>query len=160
MDRVGSTMWLKAESFKELLKSLRQNLNFCSSHSYILATKVKALKGLPKSWNKEVFNEVGSRKSEALPKVTFWDDREKDKVLTLEEAEARAVAKEDFKKWCLLEEMSWGQKSRELWLKEGDRNMSFFHIMANSCRRRNFMGKSKLRANGLRRKVRSVKALS
>ena len=41
-------MLLKAEGFKELLKSWWQNLNFCGSHSYILAAKLKALKGLPK----------------------------------------------------------------------------------------------------------------
>ena len=137
-------MWLKVEGFKELLKSWWQNLNFCGSHSYILVAKLKALKGLLKSWNKEVFGEVGSRKSEALHEVIFWDDREKDKVLTLEEAEARATTKEDFKKWCLLEEMPWRQKSWELWLKEGDRNTSFFHKMANSHRRRSFMGKIKI----------------
>ena len=64
-------MWLKGEGFKELLKNWWQNLNFCGSHSYILAAKLKALKGLLKSWNKEVFGEVGYRKSEALLRVTF-----------------------------------------------------------------------------------------
>ena len=137
-------MWLKSEGFKELLKSWWQNLNFCGSHSYILAAKLKALKGLLKSWNKEVFGEVGTRKSEALRRVTFCGDREKDRVLTLEEAEARVVVKEDFKKWCMLEEMSWRQKSRELWLKEGDMNTGFFHRMTNSHRRRNFIGKIKI----------------
>ena len=44
---------------------------------------------------------------------------------------------EDFKKWSLLEETSWRQNSREIWLKEGDRNTGFFHIMANSHKRRN-----------------------
>ena len=61
----------------------------------------------------------------------------------MEEAEDRAAAKEDFKKWCLLEEISWRQKSRE-WLKEGDRNTGFFHIMDNSHRKRNIMGKIKI----------------
>ena len=99
-------MWLKVEGFKELLKSWWQNLNFCGTHSYILEAKLKALKGLLKSWKNEVFGEVGSRKFEALCKVTFWDDREKDRVLNMEEPEDRVAAKEDFKKWCLLEEMS------------------------------------------------------
>ena len=36
-----------------------------------------------------------------------------------------------------MEETSWRQKSRETWLKEGDRNTGFFHRMANAHRRRN-----------------------
>jgi hypothetical protein len=33
--------------------------------------------------------------------------------------------------------VSWRQKSRALWLKEGDQNMMFFHRLANSHRRNN-----------------------
>ena len=36
-----------------------------------------------------------------------------------------------------MEEVSWRQKSRETWLKEGNRNTGFFHRMTNSHRRRN-----------------------
>ena len=57
-------------------------------------------------------------------------------MLSLEEAEKREKAREDFKEWVDLEDVSWRQKSREIWLKEGDRNTGFFHRMANSHRRR------------------------
>ena len=36
-----------------------------------------------------------------------------------------------------MEEMSYRQKSRETWLKEGDGNTGFFHRMVNAHRRRN-----------------------
>ena len=44
---------------------------------------------------------------------------------------------EEFKKWAIMEEISWRQKSREIWFKEGDRNMGFFLKMTNSHRKRN-----------------------
>ena len=44
-----------------------------------------------------------------------------------------------FHQWVLLEEVHWRQKSRELWLKEGDRNTGYFHRMTNAHRRNNSM---------------------
>ena len=46
----------------------------------------------------------------------------------------------------LRKEISWRQKSRELWLKEGDNNTRFFHRMVNAHGRRNWL--SKLKVNG------------
>ena len=46
-----------------------------------------------------------------------------------------------------MEEISWRQKSRQTWLKEGDKNTGFFHKMANSNRRRNC--RKKIKINGI-----------
>ena len=45
-----------------------------------------------------------------------------------------------------MEEMSWRQKSKELWLKEVDRNTRFFHQMANTHQRINHI--SRIKVNG------------
>ena len=42
-----------------------------------------------KAWNIEVFGRVELKKKEALNRISFWDDVEKEKVLSLEEAEKR-----------------------------------------------------------------------
>ena len=99
-------MWLKYEGFKEILKGWWQNLHFYDSFSFILSAKLKALKGILKAWNREVFGKVETNKEDALRRVSFWDDREKERGLVLEEVEDRAKARADFKSWALLEEIS------------------------------------------------------
>ncbi|RVW89949.1 Transposon TX1 uncharacterized 149 kDa protein [Vitis vinifera] len=83
----------------------------------------------------------------ALGKVSFWDDQERQRTLNEQELEARKEAKEEFKKWASMEEISWRQKSRQIWLKEGDKNTGFFHKMANSNSRRNCL--KKIKASGI-----------
>ena len=76
--------------------------------------------------------------------MEFCDAKEKISILSLEELEAKKEAMKKYKKLVLLEEIMWRQKSREVWLKEGDRNTSFFHKMVNAHRRRNHVDKIKI----------------
>ena len=109
-----------------------------------MAEKLKALKPILRSWNKEVFDKVETKKQSAWNLVDFWDKEESARSLSMEEGEARKEARETYKKWVLLEEASWRQKSREIWLKKGDRNTRFFHQMANAHRRRNQLTRVKV----------------
>jgi len=60
--------------------------------------------------------------------------------LTSDKIEQRKVAPANLAKVILMEEISWRQKSKTLWLKAGDRNAIFFHKMAISRRKFNYTG--------------------
>ena len=67
-------MWLKVEGFKELLKFWWQSLSFNGTFSFVLASKLKALKALKaflKAWNRDVFGRVEVNKSKAFQKVSL-----------------------------------------------------------------------------------------
>ena len=82
-------------------------LNFSGSASFVLAAKLKALKLLLKDWNRLEFGKVEVNKAMALNQVDFWDKVALTQPLFVREVDARSGAKEDFKKWVLLEEISW-----------------------------------------------------
>ena len=67
----------------------------------------------------------------------------------MEETELKKESKENYKKWVLLEETHWRQLSREIWLREGDRNTGFFHRMASAHRRNNSLDRIKINGEWL-----------
>ena len=88
-----------------------------------------------------------SNKFAVLQQADYWDQVESERRLTEEEISIKKEAKEGYAKWVNLEEIHWRQLSRELWLREGDRNMGYFHRMATAHRRRNTM--DRIKVNGI-----------
>ena len=98
-------MWSTEEGFKKKMQPWWVGLNFSGSASIVLATKLKALKPLIREWNKLDFAKVEVNKALALNQVDLWDKVELSRPLFVQEVDARRGAKEDFKKWALLEEI-------------------------------------------------------
>ena len=91
-----------------------------------------------------MFGSLECNKVAALQQVEYWDRMECERSMTDEELTCKKEAKEGYAKWVDLEETHWRQASRELWLKEGDRNTGYFHRMASAYRRANFMDRIKI----------------
>ncbi|RVW13169.1 Transposon TX1 uncharacterized 149 kDa protein [Vitis vinifera] len=104
--------------------------------------KVEGFLDLVRGWWREI--EVRDNKRAALQQVDHWDGVECERSLSLEETELKKEAKESYKKWVMLEESHWRQLSREVWLKEGDKNTGFFHRMANAHRNNNTLDRVKI----------------
>ena len=100
------------------------------SASYRLVAKLKEMKQNLKIWNREVFRRLECNKAAALQQVKFWDLVKRERSLMEEETVYKKEAKERYAKWVSMEETHWRQLSRELWLREWDRNTGYFHHMA------------------------------
>lgn len=130
-------MWLKEESFVERVRQWWNGYCFSGSPSFILAHKLKALKEDLKKWNMEEFRDLAFRKKCLLSELLGLDGREDLSGLSQEDQSHRIQIKGEIANLASLEEISWRQKSRILFVKEGDNNTHFFHRVANSHKRTN-----------------------
>ncbi len=133
-------MWLKEPGFVDKVQDWWSAYEFEGTPSFVLASKLKALKGDLKAWNRTVFGDVRYRRQCKMSELLVLDVKEGNGGLSLEENSLREILRSDLVRLAHLEETSWRQKSRATWLKEGDNNTSFFHRTANSNRRHNYIG--------------------
>ncbi|XP_075079926.1 uncharacterized protein LOC142165225 [Nicotiana tabacum] len=122
--------WLGVEGFNDQVKTWWDSFVIVGRPDYILASKLKALKGKLKEWNLTKHENLEATKSNILNQISELD-----------------IIQEAFEEVAKNEEIAWRQRSRALWLKEGDKNTKFFQRTANAHNRYNNI--DQLVANGV-----------
>ncbi|KAL4627161.1 hypothetical protein ACB092_05G147900 [Castanea dentata] len=89
------------------------------------------------SWNKNTFGHVGRNISFLQKKLQCLEERRSNNAV-MEEIQG---TKMKLNKMLMAEEDMWHQRSRNNWLKSGDRNTSFFHTKASNRNQRNMISK-------------------
>ncbi|WMV11477.1 hypothetical protein MTR67_004862 [Solanum verrucosum] len=138
--------WLKTQDFNERIKDWWNSVTYVGRPDYILACKLKLLKIKLKEWSKTLHGNLGIQKQCTLNQLTDLDLIQDQRTLSEDESYLRAVLTVELEEIAKREEVAWRQRSRALWLKEGDRNSKYFHRIANCHKRYNNI--DKLTING------------
>ena len=133
-------MWLKVDDFVAKVHQWWNSYQFQGFPSHILANKLKALKSDLRHWNAEEFGNVTVRKNALLAELNGLDVDLDSYIPSVEDRVRKEQVIAEVDHLILMEEISLRQKSRALWLKEGDKNSKFFHRIATSNRNRNTIG--------------------
>lgn len=129
--------WLGTERFTNRIKDWWDSFSFSGRPDFILASKLKALKGKLKLWSICDQGNLESKKRNILKELAIFDEVSKGKKLTTEEVTRKNFGLLEYEELLKYEEISWRLKSRSLWLKDGDRNTKLFHKMSNAHKRYN-----------------------
>ncbi|WMV13355.1 hypothetical protein MTR67_006740 [Solanum verrucosum] len=129
--------WLKVEGFTNLIQSWWNEFLVEGCPDYILNIKLRMLKQKLKEWSKSNFGELTSKKNSLLEELAEIDLIQETRELTEDEVIIRATIVVELEELAKNEESKWRQKSRVLWLKQGDNNTRFFQRMATAHRRIN-----------------------
>jgi hypothetical protein len=119
-------MWLKADRFVALVKQWWDSYVFQGTPSYVLAHKLKGLKLDLKRWNEEVFGNIERNKRILIKDLQVFDRHEESRALNEEELLRKVEVVRELERCTLMEEVSWRQKARVMWIKEGDKCTRFF----------------------------------
>jgi len=125
-------VWLRDDGCKAVIDST-WNIKVTGSDFIKLCKKQASTRNALLKWNKKVFGCCQDRINFLVKKIKEVQD----KIPSQENELVESALQSQLSEWLLKSEVLWQQKSRELWLKQGDKNSKFFHLSTIIRRRSN-----------------------
>ena len=119
------------EGFTELIQVWWKEFLLEGYPDYRLNVKLKMLKEKFKKWSKANFGKIVNKKKNLQEKLAEIDELKGTRDLTEDEIMIRATIVVELEELKKVEESRWRQKSRVLWLKQGDNNTRCFGKISN-----------------------------
>ncbi|GKV14964.1 hypothetical protein SLEP1_g25762 [Rubroshorea leprosula] len=129
--------WLQDPGCKELIRKTWNSSAVEGWYGFKLKEKLKSTKKALKEWSRNAASEVDRKIIEAESEIAHLDERGENVQLLPTEIEKRRSSFLELWKNLKLKENMWQQKSRLMWLKEGDANTKFFHRCVKGRWRKN-----------------------
>ncbi|KAH7684024.1 RNA-directed DNA polymerase protein [Dioscorea alata] len=138
--------WYSNPQLENLIQDWWSAPNLFGCGAFILSKKLLLLKRNLRSWAKENITSLNILKLNLLDELNSLDTANECRDLTAVESDRLSLIRSELSNKLKQEEIYWKQRSRITWLKEGDCNTKFFHMMANGRRNKNFI--HRIRHNG------------
>ena len=125
-------MWLEDERCKNVVEEAWEKGKTSHSQWPFEACLEECQLSL-RSWNTHTFGHVGKQVAVLQRKLQMLENM----MVAGTNLEAVHETKMELNKWLGIEEKMWQQRSRNNWLKAGDKNTTFFHSKASNWYQRN-----------------------